>query len=171
MKKAAVKKAAPKQPRQPTRKVALADARKASAVRDEETAALQEGDDLPLLVVTGKPRPRARLQLGKGGPVYIVTKPKDDYYWALMDQLDDLQALSVLTGGGLEELTPEQSAQLRSAVAVLNDFVTCAFAPEDHQRVLDHLRDGSTAVATMDLADAMNTLMTEVWAAPEPDEA
>lgn len=138
-------------------------ARKASQIRDDETSALQQGDELPLVVVTGTPRPKARLQLGVGGPIYTVTKPKDDYYWDMMDRLAELQGLAALAGN-TEELSEDDTAKLVGAVETLEQFVTCVFDPKEQEEVLEHLRDPTTAVAKMDLADAMTQLMNEVWA-------
>lgn len=163
-KRAAKKAATPRQaaPRSPSREVGLDRARKAATVRSEETAAVLEGDDLPLVVVRGKKRPQARVQLGDGGKVYTVTKPKDDLYFPLVEQLADLQGLA-FNDLRPEDLTPEQVKALTGATDLLRTFVLCAFAEEDRAEVLAHLADPDTDEQRSDLADAMEQLMQDVW--------
>jgi hypothetical protein len=145
--------------------VDLDSARKAAAVRSEETTAVMEGDDLPLVVVRGKKRPQARVQLGETGKVYVVTRPKDDMYFPLVEQLADLQGLA-FTDLDPEQLTPEQTKRLAAAFDLLQTFVTCAFSKEDRAEVLAHLADPDTDEQRDDLAAAMETLMQGVWAQP-----
>lgn len=159
------------QPRTPARKVGLADARQASQIRAEETGALQEGDDLPLIVVKGAPRPRARIQLGEGGPVYTVTKPKDDYYSDMLAELSHLQGLA-FDNRDLSQLSEEEVAALSGALKLMEEFITCAFAPGDQEAVLAHLKSPDNDEGRQELADAMVQLMQGVWGSgPESDQA
>jgi len=166
VKRAAKKAATPKKaaPRAASRTPDLESARRASQVREEETQALIEGDALPLVVVRGKKRPQARVMLGEAGKVYTVTKPKDDLYFPLVEQLADLQGLA-FTELNPEDLTPEQAQRLSGALALLEQFVLCAFAKEDRPEVLAHLADPDTDEQRDDLAAAMETLMRDVWGA------
>jgi hypothetical protein len=96
--------------------------------------------------------------------VYTVTKPKDDIYFPLVEQLADLQGLA-FTELNPEDLTPDQAKRLSGALELLEQFVLCAFAKEDRAEVLAHLTDPDTDEQRDDLAAAMETLMRDVWGA------
>ena len=140
-------------------------AKKTTADKHRDTTRdVQAGDDLPLVVVKGRVRPTARLQLGDSGRVYTVTKPKDMYFSELNDRVAGLGAL--VDVGSLDDMTADDRAQLmqrvQDAMETLREFVTCAFDPADHDEVLAHMMDNSTDEEIADLADAMQQCM-RMW--------
>lgn len=144
-------------------------AKRTTAQAEADAEALHAGDDLPLVVVKGKARPRARLQLGEAGKIYIVTRPKEAHYWDLVERIGTLQGLASAVAESTT-ITPDQIEGLEQAKETLRMFVTSVFAKDDHAEVLAHLSDNDNDEQIDDLADAMTQLMTGPWA-PETDEA
>ena len=139
-------------------KTSTAPAKKAAAkgkTSDVITGEVLAGEDLPLLVIRGKARPKARVQLGEGGKVYTVTKPKDMYLSVLQE---DVVGLSALLDG-----SDTSAAAVRRAKTTLQDFVTCAFDPADQDEVMAYLLDNGNNEEVQDVADAMRQLMAR-WA-------
>lgn len=122
---------------------------------------IHNGDDLPVIVVKSEDRPKARLQLGEGGAIYTVIRPKTLYLAELEESLPKLAALA----------NPKAAAEDKEAArALLREFVTCVFHPDDHPEVIRTLRDNGTNVDALDMADAV-TQLVNYWSKQLDTEA
>lgn len=129
------------------------------------TQDVQAGDELPLVVVKGRKRQQARLQLGEGGKIYTVTKPKDMYFGELQARVVDLNILAnpaAMLEEGIDEA--EILKKVEVAMGTLREFVTCVFDESDHDEVMTHLLNNSNNEEVQDLSDGMRQCL-EIWRA------